>query len=171
MHQPDIDVTLTRPDAAAPGTPGWFRKGDASQAVKGSIVTADFLNDLIGGLLHIKANTGSTWTKGAAGDGDLAAMFLKLIFPEVTSGIIRLGTGHFLQFGFAELATGNGNNVSLPVAYPNTFSHVMVSDAGAGCYAVSAIFNGTSKASFLAYARNQSGVFAPAIIRYITWGW
>lgn len=172
MHQPDIDITSTRPPVLTGdgNGPGWFREGDAATGVLGSILTAGFINDLLGNLLAMKETTGVTWTKGASGDADLSNMITKLVLPEITDGKIKFYSGHFLQFGFATLTTGNGDNVSLPVGYPAALLHIMVSDAGAGCYATSATFNGTSTSSFRAYMRNQAGAFASGIIRYITFG-
>lgn len=172
MHQPDIDATSTRPPAIVGdgGGSGWFREGDASSGVLGSILTATFMNDLLAGLLAMQATTGVSWTKGPAGDADLSNMVTKLVVPEVTGPKIRFYTGHFIQLGFATLSTGNGDVVNLPVGYPASFLHVMVSDAGAGCYATSATFNGVSTSSFKAYMRNQAGAFAGGIIRYMTFG-
>lgn len=172
MHQPDFDVSSVRPPVLAGATPGWFKEGDEVSNILGSILTAGFMNDLLGNLLNIKEITGLPWTKGEAGDGDLAAMIMKLIFAEFSDNHVRFGNGYMIQWSLAQLPTGNSDNVSMPYGFPNAFLHVMCCDAAAGCFVTSAAFNGTSRASFLGSARNPlaGGAFTTAFIRYVAIG-
>lgn len=171
MHQPDFDVSSVRPPVLAGATPGWFKEGDEVSNILGSILTAGFMNDLLGNLLALKAATGVTWTKGVSGDSDLINMLLKLIFPEFDSDHLRFGNGCIVQWGAATLATGNGNTVILTYPYANALFHVMTCDAGAQAFSTGAGWNGSSKNSFLGYMKNNAGAYAAGIMRYLAIGW
>ncbi|MHC4711999.1 MAG: hypothetical protein ACYTAN_01845 [Planctomycetota bacterium] len=71
MHRIDTsDNTDTEPPPDAPGTPGYFRKSDPPLAIRGTTVSADWLNDVQENILAVLTAAGISPTKGR--DEDLA---------------------------------------------------------------------------------------------------
>ncbi len=73
------------PAIGAAGTPGWFTLGTPGGAVA-TQVTADFLNDLIQNLEHLRTEAGTTWTKGDA--TDIFDSIIALILNRGPKGIL-----------------------------------------------------------------------------------
>jgi hypothetical protein len=56
------------PAMGAPGTQGWFTEGNPGGSIPATVVTGDWLNDLVQNLKEISDRTGKTWTKGSKDD-------------------------------------------------------------------------------------------------------
>lgn len=79
MHKIDHSTAVvSRPTALAPGTAGWFKRGDAVNGIAGSVVTADWMNDVQGVLIALLTAAGITPTKGASGDPDVLVAVSKI---------------------------------------------------------------------------------------------
>ncbi|MEX3908594.1 hypothetical protein AB4Y33_34925, partial [Paraburkholderia sp. BR14319] len=70
-----------------------------------------------------------------------------------TNSYQKLPSGWIIQKGVAGLATGNGDVVTLPLAFPNQFFGVVGSDQGGGCNSTSWARNGSSLSTFLGYGK------------------
>lgn len=78
MHRPDHDSAVTvRPATSAAGTPGWFQDGNPAEGIRGSVVQAEFLNDLLANCLAVCAAGGVTPVKGQ--DNNLRDAILAMI--------------------------------------------------------------------------------------------
>lgn len=88
MYPYDHSTGVTdRPAPLPTGPSRWFKRGDSSQGILGSVVTADYLNDLDGNIRNILAAAGVTPSKGAAGDNDLLNAFRTI----AASGVAETG--------------------------------------------------------------------------------
>lgn len=67
----DSTGASVRPTATSAGTARWQQDGDAQTGVLGSIIRADFLNDIWGNLAAVLTAGGVTPVKGEAGDSNL----------------------------------------------------------------------------------------------------
>ncbi|MEX3691894.1 hypothetical protein AB3X91_09130 [Paraburkholderia sp. BR14263] len=65
----------------------------------------------------------------------------------------KLPSGWIIQKGVAGLTTGNGDVVTLPLAFPNQLFGVVGSDQGGGCNSTSWARNGSSLSTFLGYGK------------------
>lgn len=83
----DATGVLSRPQPLPGATLRWFTDGVPEQGVKGSVVTADFMNDLQASLLVLFAAVGITPTKGSGGDNDV----LNAIRALIAAGTARTG--------------------------------------------------------------------------------
>lgn len=78
MHRPDHDSAVAvRPATAAAGTPGWFQDGNPAEGVRGTVLQADVMNDLLANCLAICAAGGVTPVKG--NDNNLRDAILAMI--------------------------------------------------------------------------------------------
>lgn len=104
MHRPDHATAAgAMPAIAAPGTPGWYTEGNPGGAVAATVVTDDWLNDLMLQFVHlIEERAGLTMTKGRK--EDTADAIEKLIargspgslsgeFQYVSASTVRLARG------------------------------------------------------------------------------
>lgn len=65
MHRPDHDSAVAvRPTTAAAGTPGWFQDGNPAEGIRGTVLQADLMNDVLGNLLAVCTAGGITPMKG-----------------------------------------------------------------------------------------------------------
>lgn len=65
MHRPDHDSAVAvRPAAAPAGTPGWFQDGNPAEGIRGTVLQADLMNDIVGNLLAVLTAGGVTPVKG-----------------------------------------------------------------------------------------------------------
>lgn len=87
----------------------------------------------------------SAFTSGSAGNGSWFR------FPTNTTGQV------IIQSGRLALATGNGDVVPFPIAFPTAVLGIIASDFGSGVQTCAGVINTVS--NFLAYAKNTSGAY------------
>jgi hypothetical protein len=113
----------------------------------------------------------TSWVRGAiAGIATVAGFSYSFAnngyvkFPGWLAGLV-------IQWGGLSIATGNGDIVAFPLAFPNAVLAVVASDFGNGCNPVAAMLNGT-KTGFSAYGKNPStGAYAPTDYRWLAVGY
>lgn len=88
--------------------------------------------------------------------------------PVVVAGVKRT---LIVQFGTTTLPTGNGDTVTLPIAFPNAILRIVSSDIGGGCNQTSSVI-GASLSSFQGYGKTAgTNTFAATNYSYIAIGW
>lgn len=69
MHRPDHDSAVAvRPATTAAGTPGWFQDGNPAEGIRGTVLQAEFLNDLIANIMAVLAAGAVVPVKGSETD-------------------------------------------------------------------------------------------------------
>lgn len=125
MHKPDHDSAVAvRPATAAAGTPGWFQNGDPAEGIRGTVLDADFLNDLVANLLAVLTAGGVTPVKGE--DNNLRDAILAMI----AGGTVPVGA--IVSFAATAAPTGyvKANGVLLSRAtYASLWAHAQASGA------------------------------------------
>lgn len=125
MHRPDHDSAVTvRPATSAAGTPGWFQDGNPAEGIRGSVVQAEFLNDLLANCLAVCAAGGVTPVKGQ--DNNLRDAILAMI------GVNTVPVGSIVSFAAANAPAGwliaNGAQLSR-TTFPALWAHAQASGA------------------------------------------
>lgn len=125
MHRPDHDSAVAvRPATAAAGTAGWFQDGNPAEGIRGTVLEADFLNDLVANLLAVLTAGGVTPVKGE--DNNLRDAILAMI----AGGTVPVGA--IVSFAATAAPTGyvKANGVLLSRAtYASLWAHAQASGA------------------------------------------
>lgn len=125
MHRPDHDSAVAvRPAAAAAGTPGWFQDGNPAEGIRGTVMEAGFLNDLVANLLAVLTAGGVTPVKGD--DNNLRDAILAMI----AGGTVPVGA--IVSFAATAAPTGyvKANGVLLSRStYASLWAHAQASGA------------------------------------------
>lgn len=78
MHRPDHDSAVAvRPATTPEGTPGWFQDGNPAEGVRGTVMEAEFINDLMANCLAVCEAGGVPPVKGE--DNNLRDAILAMI--------------------------------------------------------------------------------------------
>lgn len=73
------------------------------------------------------------------------------LFPDMENGYQVLPSGLILQWGRANLPTGGGDWVNLPIAFPNEIMQVCLTCNGTACYPCSVNFEPGRTTGFIAF--------------------
>jgi len=125
VHRPDHgSAVAVRPAAAAAGTAGWFQDGNPAEGIRGTVLEADFLNDLVANLMAVLTAGGVTPVKGD--DNNLRDAILAMI----AGGTVPVGA--IVPFAAAAAPTGyvKANGVLLSRStYASLWAHAQASGA------------------------------------------
>ncbi|WP_244122198.1 gp53-like domain-containing protein [Burkholderia latens] len=136
--------------ASSNGSPVTIARSGTDQIyVNSGTVTA--LTVSVGDTLALCCVRGTWVAYGGSAQIGSSSQFSFLL---ATSGYQKLPSGLIIQWGLANLATGNGDVVTLPLAMPNAILRIVSSDFGGGCNQTSSALNGSSKSSFLGYGKS-----------------
>lgn len=125
MHKPDHDSAVAvRPATAAAGTPGWFQDGNPAEGIRGTVLEADFLNDLVANLLAVLTAGGVTPVKGE--DNNLRDAILAMI----AGGTVPVGAIVSFAATAAPIGYVKANGVLLSRStYASLWAHAQASGA------------------------------------------
>ncbi|MBR8301384.1 hypothetical protein KDW49_11755 [Burkholderia dolosa] len=114
-------------------------------------------------LASLSANANSNWELLA---GSALNAFSVLFGSSLAgNGYQKFPRGLIIQWGLANLPTGNGDLVTLPLAMPNAILRIWSCDFGGGCNQTSSALNGSSRSSFLGYGKSP-GTNTPTSTSY-----
>lgn len=111
----------------------------------------------------------TTWVRAALGPIAQAAGFASNLG---VTGYIRFPSwlgGWIVQWGYSTITNGAGQNVTLPIAYPNAHMQCVANDAGDVVYRVSS--SPVSLTQIRIYARDTAGNLTGANTRWISLGY
>ena len=113
---------VDRPTPVAGGAARWFKRGDATQGIPGSVVTADHLNDLEGNIRTLLAAGSITGVKGIAGDSDLLNAIIRITaLQSAETGDVKLTIRPAASSGWVMMNDGSiGSAASGATARANT---------------------------------------------------
>ncbi len=139
-------------DLVSDGVSSWFAFGSASGSAsrKFNVAAGTSANHAVNLGQFPSSLTGNGWKK----------------YPDPNSP-----TGFFIeQWGYASIATGNGDFVTFPIAFPNAILALVSSDGGAGCHVTGHLFGSGVLTGFAAYGQ-VSGSYTGTAYAYIAKGY